>query len=271
MLSTQGMRHRIDNDASYQVAGTVTSASSTTVADATDRTELDDYWNGGYITITNPEGPGYDECHPVTDFANTGGVLTTSFTNTPTTDSKYRLTVGTGLAATDVLTTTGLLTASAYHEALETEKFDGQIYRAFISPAQHADLWADATFKNSAIYDNSGRFKTLRVGRWFDMEFLVSSEMYREDENGTENQATGVVYVSPIIGKHAYSIFNFANPGGSGKFGVSFIVVDKADSQNLRNSANYISWKGFWAGGVKRATSVINLMTGATDMGLLVS
>ena len=267
-LSTQGLRHRIDDDSTYQVSGTVDSATASTVVDAT-LTQADDFWNGGYITITNPDGPGYDETVPVTDFVNATATLSAAFTNVPTTASHYRLTVGTGVAATDKLTTTGLLTASIMHGLLRTERFSGMLYRAFIHPAQHNDLYNDTTFKNSAVYDNSGRFKSVRLGRWFDIEFLISGELYREDVDGTENE-DGIVYVSPIIGAHAYAIYNYANPGGSGKFATKFYVVDKPDSQNLRASAKWISWKGMWAGGVLKSTSVIDLMTGATSLNILV-
>ncbi len=102
------------------------------------------------------------------------------------------------------------------------------------------------------------------------MELLVGSESYREDADGSENQETGLVYLTPIFGAESYAIYSFANPGGSGKFSVSWDAVENADSGNLRRSARYLSWKSMWAGGVTRATSCINLLTGATDLGVLV-
>lgn len=265
-MATQGLRWRVDNDATYQVTGTVDSASTTTVVDDA-LTQSDDHWNGGKLTILNPSGPGYDETAAVTDFVASSDTLTVAtFTNAPTSASKYSLTVGTNLAATDVLTTDALLYVAALHEKLETEKFDGGLLRMFIDPAQHRDLWTDTTFKNSAIYDSSERFKNYRLGRWFDVEFLVSSEMYRESVAGVEDQAAGVVYVTPVFGANAYQVVRFGN--GMGKFGTKFHVVDKPDSQNLTLSATYLSWKGYFGAKVTRATSVIGLMTGATSLGV---
>jgi len=266
MLATQCLRHRIDKNSSYQVSGTADSGSTTTLVDDA-LTQSDDAWNGGYVTIVNPEGPGYDETSAVTDFVASTDTATVSFTNAITSASKYRMTVGTALAATHVMTVSGLIHCSALHRKLETEKFSGGILRAFIDGAQEADLWTDSTFLNSAIYDNSGRFERYSLGRWLDIEFMVSSEIYREDVDGTENQSTGVVYVAPIFGANAYSFVRWGM--GQGTFGVEWNYVDKPDSGNLRNSAKWISWNSYWAGKVQRATSVIGLMTGATSLNLV--
>lgn len=268
-LGVGGMRFRIDKDSSYQVSGAVDSGSTTTLVDDA-LTEANDYWNGGTVTITNASGANYDIASKITDFVAGTDTATLSAPQAYGSSSKYHMTVGTGLAATDKLTTTGLMDVAARHELLETEKFPGGMLRMIIHSAQKRDLNDDSVFQNSAIYDNSARFERYQLGRWFDIEFLVGSEIYREDVDGTENQSTGVVYFAPIFGKNSYSIFSFANPGGSGKFSMKWYVVDQPDSQNLRNSAKFLSWKGFWAGGVTRATSMIQLMTGATDMGVTV-
>lgn len=268
ILAQQGMRHRIDKDATYQVSGTADSGSTTTlVDDALD--QIDDFWNGGYLTITNPGGPNYDVTQKVTDFATSGDIVTTAaFNQAQTTASNYRMTVGTGLGASDKMSITGLLDVSGLHRKLETPKFKGSTLHCFMDAAQERDLWDDSTFLNSAIYDDSERFENYRVGRWLDIEFMVSSEMYREDVDGTENQSTGVVYVAPIFGRDSYSIIRWGM--GQGDFGVEWHYVDTPDSQNLRLGAKWISWNSHWAGKVMRATSIINLMTGATDQNIVV-
>ena len=270
-LATEGLRWRIDKDSDYQKSGTCTGTPTTTALISTGLDEgTDEVWAGGDVTITNSGGPSYDISSAISAFTHASDSAAVVFPQAPTTSSKYSITVGTTLAATDILTTTALLDCAARHELMETEKFGGGLLRAFMHAGQHRDLWDDTTFKNSAIYDNSGRFKNYRLGRWFDIEFLVSSEVYREDADGTENQADGVVHVMPVFGANSYAVYSFANPGGSGQFGVKFYIVDQPDSQNLRNSANYLSWKGMFARGVLRATSVIDLMTGATDLGITV-
>ena len=269
-LATGGMRWRIDKDTEYQRQGTATAASTTVLlVSGTTFVITDADMDGGYVTIINPDGPNYDITSQMADTTHTtADTAAVVFPQACTAASNFIATVGTGLGAADVLTTTALMDMSGHHELFETEKFsDNGGYRMFMHAAQHRDLWNDTTFLNSAIYDNSGRFKNYKVGRWFDIEFLISSELYREDVDGTTN-AAGLVYVSPVFGANAYNVYQFAQPGGSGTFGVTFYTVDTPDSGNLRNSAKYLSWKGHFAAGVTRATSCIGLMTGATSMGL---
>lgn len=266
VLATQGLRHRIDKDGTYQVSGTADSGSATTLVDNA-LSQADDFWNGGYATITNPEGPGYDETSAISDFVNSSTTASVSFTNAITSASKYRLTVGTGLAATDVITTSGLLDVRHLHSLLETETFDGNTLNGFIHADQERDLWSDTIWADTAKYDDSGRYANYQLVRWAGMNFHIGSEIYREDVDGTENQSTGVVYVAPIFGKKAYSFIRWGM--GMGSFGVEWLYKDQPDSVDLRNSAKYISWKAKFAAKVMRATSVVNLMTGATASNLL--
>jgi len=275
LLSTQGMRHRIDADATYQKAVTASAGTTTTTSFSGLLTEADDFWNGGYLSVTNPDGPNYD--HParlISDFATSGDVVTHSaFPTASTISSKFRVVVGTGVVATDTLTTTGLQDVLGLHDKLETEMFDDGYLRGFFDAAQHRDLLKDTVFVAAMEYDNSEYFKGYRVVRWCGLELLISSNIYREDVDGVEYGhggagTTGVVYVSPIIGRNAYALTPWGN--GAGKFAVNWYIVEGADSYNLTANQHYISWKTFWGGTVLRSTSVINLMTGATSQALLV-
>jgi hypothetical protein len=269
-VCTGCLRHRIDKDTTYESSFTASGTPTTTSCNTSLTSYSDDDFNGGYACFTGPEGGAYDEATKVTDFAKSNGVLTMSGThNAPVaTYSKGHIAVGTDIAATDTLSTAGLIRVSAMHEMLETEKFDGGVYRMMIDAKQHADLWADTTFLNSAIYDDSGRFKSLRVGRWFDIEFMVNSELYREDVDGTENQATGIVHVSPVFGANSFACLHWGD--GDPVFGIDIFPVDNADSANLTKSRRWISWKGFFNVQVLRATSIVGLMTGATDLGIVI-
>ena len=275
MLSTQCLRHRIDADGTYQKAVTASAGTTTTSSFSGLLTEADDFWNGGYICVTNPDGPNYD--HParaITDFATSGDVVThAAFPTASTTASKCRVTVGTGVVATDILPTTGLQDVLGLHDKLETEMFDDGYLRGFFDAAQHRDLLKDSVFLASMEYDNSEYFKGYRVRRWCGLEMLISSNLYREDVDGVEYGhggagTTGVCYVSPIFGRNAYALTPWGN--GNGKFAVNWYIVDGADSYNLTANQHYISWKTFWGGTTLRSTSVIGLMTGATSQALLV-
>jgi hypothetical protein len=115
-------------------------------------------------------------------------------------------------------------------------------------------------------------FKGYKVVRWAGLELVISSNVYREDVDGTEYGhggagTTGVCYVSPILGKNTYALTPWGN--GEGKFAVNWHIVDGPDSYNLTLNQKFISWKTFWGGSVLRSTSCINLMTGATSQAIL--
>lgn len=273
-ISQQCMRHRIDIDAGTNTeSGPVTNASSTTVFAATGfTTRVDDYWNGGFVTVVNPSGEGYDETQAVTDYDDAGGIAnreftTDAFTQGLDTTSNIHVVRGNSLAATDVLTSDGLLAVAGLHRKLETPKFPGGVLHGFIDAAQEADLWTDDDFKGNASFDTRQRYAQYRLVRWLDQELLVSSNVYREDVVGVE-AAAGVVYVAPIFGMGAYCLIRWGTPG-AGSFGVKFLHVTEPDSENLTMNERYISWKTSIGKKVLRSTAIIGLMTGATDQNLL--
>lgn len=267
VIATQCLRHRIDNDATYSVSGTCDSGSSATVLKDNALTQIDDFWNGARATITNPAGPAYDETSGVTAWTASSDSGTVVFTNALTTGSKYKMVVGTGIVAGDKMTTAGLLLVRLLHRKLETQPFENGMLRAFIDAEQEYDLWSDTVWSTSAQYDDSGRYSNYQLVRWLGHEFMIGSELYREDEDGTENQSTGVVHIAPIFGKKAYSVIRWGM--GMGTFGVEWHYKDKADSGDLRNKVKAISWKSKFGARVTRSTSIVGLMTGATDANLL--
>ncbi len=168
ILSTQCMRYRIDRDATFQVTGNFTTVTNGTTLIDTARTESDDDWNGGYFTITVPDAPGYDETQKVTDFvAATDTFTTDAWTNVPTTASSYWLSNPEGIVATDVITVDALLDMSYMHSILETQKFDGGLFRCFLHDSQLRDLWDDTDFINNANYDASERFENYNQSGFF--------------------------------------------------------------------------------------------------------
>lgn len=277
-ISLGAMRFRTDTEAAtYQqgAAAIDTTNQSTTAFYSTTGSfgEADDFWNGGFFTITNASGANYDITRAITDYTSVAMIVTTdAFPQAhlgTVQQSKGWAVVGTNLTASDTATPISFLKTTGMHEKVQTEKFDGGIYRCFLPSEVHVDLQQDTTWINSVVYDESFHLGTFRLGRIFDIEFLTTSQPYREDADGTANDA-GAVYVVPVFGKDSYSVYNFANKGGTDMFSVAMYVVDQPDSQNLRNSARWLSWKGQWAGGVNRATSMIGLMTGATNMEVLI-
>lgn len=275
MLATQGLRHRIDKDASYQSEGIVTTGTSTTETRSATlaATYANDLFDVARMVVYSPSGMNYD--HPArlcSNYVQSNGVVThAAFPAACTVGTYFRITTGTGIAATDVLTTAGLLDVQAIHDKLETQLFDDGYLRGFFDSAQYRDLWNDTVFVASGEYDMSEIWKGYRLARWAGVELLISSNVYREDVDATEfghgaAGTTGVVYVSPIFGQNAYALTPWGN--GSGKFAVNWFPIDGPDSYNLTMNQKFLSWKTFWGGTVLRSTSVVDLMTGATSLSL---
>lgn len=268
IIATRSLRWRIDKDATYMKSGTVGATVTSASSFYSNLTDGNDTYNGGVLAFTNPESAAYDEARKITDFVQSDGVFTTTaFQNAPTASaSKFLATAGTGIASSDKLTTDGLLDVRALHSELETEPFDGNTLQMFIHTANERDLWDDTTWENTAIYDDSGRFANYQLVRWCGLNMHISSNIYREDANGTENLDDGDVYCLPVIGRKAYALMRWGQ--GMGDFGVDWEYKDSADTSDLRNKFRAISWDSHFACDVTRATSVVTLLCGATGIGV---
>lgn len=269
MLCRFGLWHRVDYDTTYEVTGYPDSGSTTTIVDDA-LTQPDSFWNGGQTAVFNASGPNYDVARHNSGFVAATDTLTfAAFNHAMTTSSRYHLCVPTGIVAGDKLTTAALIRMRGMHTALQTMPWRGGVYRMFLHAAQHLDLWTDSTFLNSAIYDNSGRFKTYQLGRWFNIEFMVASELYRMDADGTENQATGAVHCAPCFGRGAYSALHWGMPGiDNNIFGIKWKLTSTEDTDrtDLLGQTWFLGWYGIHAKIVKRCTSTIVLLTGATEL-----
>lgn len=276
-----GLRFRTDLTAGTYQGGGICSATGSTTAfygngSGNTFSTTNDAYNGGFLTIVNPGGNNYDVTRQVLDFTGSSIYFTVSAapqsyggtsSNVP---GNGWACVGTGLSATgNSISAQQLLKISLILERAEAEKFNGGVYHSYLPTAVHSDMMLDTTFIESVVYDESFHLGTSRLGRVFDVEFLTTSNPYRESVAGVEDRTAGAVWVVPVFGANSHSIFSFANPGGSGDFGVKFLYVNEPDSQNLRNSARYISWKGMYAGGVTRATNCVGWMVApsATALG----
>jgi hypothetical protein len=276
MLATQGFRHRIDADTTYTKSGTCTSGSTTTMVDSGAPFSTTDFGSSTptcYAGITNPDGPNYDHPWKKCTTVSTTTLTTAAFPQANSSSSKYRAVGSKGIVATDILTISGIWDVLGLHDKLETENFSDGYYRMFADAAQHRDLLKDDYYIKSVEYDNSDALKGYRVARIAGVEILISSNLYREDEDTVEYGhggagTTGICYVAPIFGKDAFALTPWGT--GSGEFGVEWIITDTSDSGNLLKNVTFIGWKSYWGGSVLRSTSVINLLTGATSQGVFV-
>ena len=263
---------RIDESTTYMANGTTDSGSTTTMVDNA-RTEIDDFWNGGRITITNPGGPNYGQTRHISDFATSGDILThDAYNHVNTTSSKYHVCVGTGLTTTNTMSTTGFIDTATILNQYGVDTFAGGTYRMIMQYAQYKDLLGDTTFINSAIYDNSSKLEDfIGRGRWMGTEFLFTTEGWRESVAGAEDQASGAVYVAPVFGRHAYAMYYWDNVKGTPGYDAykcNFYFINQPDRTDTTNAVKLFSWNVPIAGGPLLATRGVALLTGAAGASL---
>ena len=204
-LATHCTRQRADGDATYHVKGTADSGSTTTLVDAA-LTQADDAWNGGFITIT--AGTNYGITRQVTDFVASSDTLTfAAFPKAIDTTSKYTLTVGTNLGATDKLSDTALRLAVRTLKRNKAMRYDGNMWVGMLDPDTEYDFMGDTNWQNAAVYkDRVQSLYTGELGTWMGIRFVQPTSVYRESVAGVEADGSGLVHVIPIIGKESYGV-----------------------------------------------------------------
>ncbi len=265
-LHDQGMWWNVPGKAANEMElGAVTTAYNGTLFVDTGKSEADNTWQNAQVCFYHPQYDGYDEAATATASSQSATSITVPFTNSPGVGAQYLVTTKSNLVAGDKMTTTGLLNVSGVHEGLETPKFNGNTFRAVMNAHQHRDIHDDSEWKTFVQYDRSKIVENYVPARWFDIETLIGSETIRTDTSNTES-TSGAVHACPIFGSDSYAVFRYGH--GSGMFNVEWLIVDGPDSYNVTASVKLLSWKSKWTGGVLRATSMINLLTGATGTGL---
>lgn len=270
-MAQEGLNWDVDTNAGAdQKFGNVTAditATSTTFS--TTLTDATGYWNKAVICFYNPESGAYDDAAYVTSFTNNttyGTFVLSRAINVPTaTTSKFIVTRRTGLGVADLVTVSDISDVAFVHEHLETPRFPGGVLRGVLSAQQHRDLRSDTGWQTFVQYDRSKTVENYLPGRWCDIEFLVGSEVYRSDVDGTENQATGLVHSGLIFGADSYATFRYGS--GVGNFSSEWMIVDKPDSYNIDLAQKFLTWKTKWTGGVLRGTSVVAMNSGVTAYG----
>lgn len=270
-ISRYGFHHRVDNDATYEVSGTADSGSVTTLVDDA-LTQNDDHWgtdtsNPGYMAFM-PPGTNMDIATLCTNFATSGDVATlATLPQAVDSTSLYHAVRGTGIVATDVLTVASLSRVVAGHELFQTPRFANGAFAGFIDSGQKQDLFNDTELKTIRDYIAPGNIEKYEVQRLLGVEFIVHNQIYREDEDGSENYTSGIVHNATIIGENAFNITRWGD--GSDAFNLRFYFVggpDDPDYANFWGNIQLINWDMFCAIKVLRCTSAISLMTGATAL-----
>jgi len=249
-------RRRADGDATYQVNGTADSGSTTTLVDDA-LTEADDFWNGGFITIT--AGTNYGMTSQITDFDALSDTLTFgAFPKAIDSTSKYRLVVGTGLVTTDVLTTANLRLALRDLKRNKALKAEKGYFLGLINPDVEYDFMGDTTWINAATYkDQVDSLYEGEIGKWLGIRFVGATNLLRESVAGVAGE-DAAVHVAAILGKECYGVVELA-----GQKQKIYIKTPEQLAQPIPMYSTY-GWQVGFESKILNSCFGVGLMCGAT-------
>lgn len=211
------LRLRADSDATYQLDSVTDGAGSTTTIVDSVLTQTDDYWNGGYVTITDRNNAAYGETRAATDFANSGAIVTVdaAFSTAPGTACDYHISISTGLAntnAADNLTHLNIARAKRELDVRHALPFKNGMFCGLMDPRNEFDFFgADTTLTGLAQQSRPSMLLDGVIGRWMGIEWKAQSVGWAHAV-GTDQTyvATGAATVVPVFGREAIGAVDLA-------------------------------------------------------------
>lgn len=248
-------RIRADNDTTYSVSGTADSGTVTTLVDDA-LTQIDDYWNGGFITIT--AGTNYGMTRQVSDFVASSDTLTfAAFPKAMDTTSVYHLVVGTGLVATDIINNSNVKLAVRQLRRAKVLTYEGGFFYGYIDEDTEYDFLDDTKFVAVGEYQDSSTLKSGEIGKWGGVKWIRHNNAFRESTAGVQGD-TAAVRVVPIFGSNAYGVVNLE--GGEKK-----IYVRTWDQLGQPLPLYHtIGWEAYFTSVVLNSCFAVGIMAGAT-------
>jgi len=210
-------RCRNDADATYQL-DTVTSAAGTTTTMVCDAlTETNDFWNGGYVTISDRTNSAYGETRAITDFDSASDTLTVdvAFSTAPGDVCKFRITEGHALAAsTDKLSHAGVSFARRDLQDNNAIPFEGGYFHGLIESHSEMDFAADTTVTGLSQQSQPSMLLDGEFARWMGVRLFKQSLVFRSavDSDSTYS-ATGLIRVLPFFGREAIGAVDLSGQG----------------------------------------------------------
>jgi hypothetical protein len=203
-------RIRADADSSYWMEVATTSAGSTTTLISTTLTEADDYWNGGYVCITDRTNAAYGEVRAISDFTAATDTVTVdaAFSTAPGSGCTFRICEGAGLSnsnSADKLTHTNLSYAKRELDDKNALAFENGMYKGLVDPYSQFDFFAsDSTFQGLAQQSRPTALEAGEIARWMGIQLFQQNLVWRSAVNSDSTySATGAVRVLPIFGRES--------------------------------------------------------------------
>lgn len=252
---------RVDNSPIYGKSCVATAGTTTTLTDATNLTEADDFWNGGTVVITSGQNKGYS-AH-IDDFDS--GVITFSPALKEACDKgdTFRVVTSTGITSTNVITCSAVERAVALLKYFNAPTYDGKYYIGIISPFVQYDFMQDSAWVNAHHYAQDTALFDGEVGRWGGVRWVEDTDPWLEAAGtiGTYN-ANGAVHQTPIFGRHSYAGVGIEEVPDK-------LFIKKPgdqDTSNYINAYSMVAWRVYFVPVVLNALFGVTLVSGASTI-----
>lgn len=254
------------NDTTYTMESTahITGSTASIIYDtALDQTT--DVWGGGHMAVLATATKNYRHGSMISGFVSATDLLTmtTAAPHSYTENSTYRMVVGTGITASNILTGTSI--AYGVMKARENKfyTFPGGWLRSTLAAQTEHDLQKDPVWRNMSIYQDKSMVEKGILKHLWGVEFYRATMPYREDIDGTKNMTAGVVFCTPIMGLHALGNVSL---GGMRGHKILFKTPGLQTTNEPYDENGTIGYKFYAAAKSLNAAFCINMMSGATGV-----
>jgi len=205
---------RVDGDATYEANSVTTSSGSTTLVNDTAAAWVTNAMAGALVTITDSHSGAYGESqYCASNIQNTSITVGTAFSQTIISGVTYRISIPTGILATDVLSLTGLRLAQKelrkYGAMGSAFEIQGGGYHGVYDADLEAQILADSNLL--ALFTHTekeaGGIRGYTPGKLLMIRPVFSGVPFRTAVTGAGTYAaTGICHYMSIFGKQAGAI-----------------------------------------------------------------
>lgn len=292
LLAGNGYRMRADNNTDYMADVAATSDGSTTTTVSTALDQADSFWDGGYITCTNPETTtyadraNYCETRLIASYV-VGTVTHAAFDILTKSGATFHLCVGTGIVATHVLSTLAFGLGARqlkrnkgirFNDSLITKGLMGHKETGNLPPGSGGpgywvcvldqdheyDFMKDTTWLELGTHQDKDALVNGEVKKWMGTKVFGMTQPWREDVDGTENESSGIVHPVHFLASDAYGISAIDAPGAEGDYGVVVNLKTPKDYGDVGLIRSSISGQGYFAMRSLNSLWNVTMLTGAT-------
>jgi len=257
---------QLKNTASYTIESTVDASdgnSSTFLYDDS-IVHTSDLYLGAHLGVTSGATRNYRYGGIVSVHGSTaeGMTMTTAAPNSFSANTTYRMVVGTGLAAANVLTGSAINYAVSKARENKFYTFDDGWFKSTLASQVETDLQKYSVFLNLAQYQQAEKIEKGYIGGLWGIKFYRTTMPYRESTAGAYS-ASGVVFCTPVMGAHA-----LGNVGLGGMRGHRIHIKNPGPQSTNEpyDEKGTLGYSFYAAPKALNAAFCINILSGATGI-----